>query len=94
MLLCSHHHRLVHEGGFQIFVDNHGDPCFRRPDGRAVPSCGFRTEDSSDVFENDGSCRAEPGDPSAEGLQWGGTTLPPETSAEGFSSDPAPASPA
>jgi hypothetical protein len=93
MLLCGHHHRLVHEGGFQIFVDNHGDPCFRRPDGRAVPACGFRPEDSSDVFENDSACRAELEDPSAEGYLLHKATMSAETSAEGFSSHPAPAAP-
>jgi hypothetical protein len=48
MLLCSHHHRLVHEGGFHIFVDNNGNHSFRRPDGRAVPACGYRPEDQID----------------------------------------------
>ena len=50
MLLCSHHHRLVHEGGFQIFVDCDGCRSFRRPDGRAVPACGYRTEDQDDEY--------------------------------------------
>jgi len=58
MLLCSHHHRLVHEGGFSIFVDNDGNRSFRRPDGRAVPACGYRLEDRVDTDEVD---------PSAEG---------------------------
>ena len=57
MLLCGHHHRLVHEGGFQVFVDHAGKQCFRRPDGMAVPSCGFRLEDQVDETLN----------PSAEG---------------------------
>jgi hypothetical protein len=48
MLLCSHHHRLVHEGGFSIFVENDGQQSFRRPDGRAVPACGYRPEDQAD----------------------------------------------
>jgi hypothetical protein len=36
--LCSHHHRLVHEGGFQ--VDSTADEAivFRRPDGRVIPA--------------------------------------------------------
>jgi hypothetical protein len=49
MLLCSHHHRLVHEGGFEIFKDNDGHRSFRRPDGRAVPGCGYRIEDRLDA---------------------------------------------
>jgi len=48
MLLCSHHHRLVHEGGFHVIKDSEGNPCFRRPDGRAVPACGYRREDQFD----------------------------------------------
>lgn len=36
--LCSHHHRLVHEGGF-IVQSNAGEGIvFRRPDGRAIPA--------------------------------------------------------
>ena len=52
MLLCGHHHRLVHEGGFKVFVDHKGNQCFRRPDGRAVPSCGFQIEDQVDEVLN------------------------------------------
>lgn len=69
MLLCSHHHRLVHEGGFQIFVDSDGHRSFRRPDGRAVPACGFRVEDQVD----------DATDTSAEGS----TPIGSDTSAEG-----------
>ena len=32
VLLCRHHHRLVHEGGWVIVLD-HGKPIFLRPDG-------------------------------------------------------------
>ena len=48
MLLCGHHHRLVHEGGFQIVVDKDGRHAFRRPDGRCVPASGYRLEDQRD----------------------------------------------
>jgi hypothetical protein len=35
-LLCRHHHRLVHEGGFS--VERRGDELFfKRPDGREIP---------------------------------------------------------
>ncbi len=47
MLLCSRHHRLVHEGGYQICKDVHDEWYFKRPDGRAIPSTGFRPEDTS-----------------------------------------------
>ncbi len=48
MLLCSSHHRLVHEGGYQIRKDFQGRWYFRRPDGRAVPRCGYQPEDMID----------------------------------------------
>jgi hypothetical protein len=51
VLLCSKHHTLVHEGGFRIEKDyrHRGDRWFfRRPDGRAVPACGYRTADMRD----------------------------------------------
>jgi hypothetical protein len=37
VLLCGHHHRLVHEGGFRVGVLADGSMSFRRPDGKAVP---------------------------------------------------------
>ena len=49
MLLCSRHHRLVHEGCFTIEKDYADRWLFRRPDGRAVPACGYRPEDTRDV---------------------------------------------
>ncbi len=48
MLLCSAHHRLVHEGGFRIEKDYRDRWFFKRPDGRAVPSCGYRAADMTD----------------------------------------------
>jgi hypothetical protein len=38
--LCSYHHRLVHEGGFQVERSGRRSIRFRRPDGRAIPSAG------------------------------------------------------
>jgi hypothetical protein len=35
--LCSHHHRLVHEGGFTVQHGAKGLLVFRRPDGRSIP---------------------------------------------------------
>ena len=50
VLLCSHHHRLVHEGGFQIRRDTPRDGAprlyFQRADGRVIPPCGYRTADA------------------------------------------------
>jgi hypothetical protein len=48
MLLCSKHHTLVHEGAFRIEKDYQDRWFFRRPDGRAVPTCGYRASDMRD----------------------------------------------
>ena len=48
MLLCTRHHRLVHEGGFSIDKDYLDRWMFKRPDGIAVPTCGYRTKDMLD----------------------------------------------
>ena len=45
-LLCSHHHRLVHEGGYQLRRDHQGGMYFRRADGRVIPPCGYRAVDT------------------------------------------------
>ena len=45
ILLCSSHHKLVHEGGYSIQRDQTGELFFRRPDGKAVPHCGYNLED-------------------------------------------------
>lgn len=37
LLLCRHHHRLVHEGGYRVEHHRHG-MVFRRPDGRVIPA--------------------------------------------------------
>ena len=49
-LVCWHHHRLLHEGGFEMRRDAHDEIYFVRPDGRVVPRCGYRTEDMVDDF--------------------------------------------
>ena len=48
MLLCSRHHRLTHEGGFRIERDYQNRWFFKKPDGRAVPSCGYQAQDMID----------------------------------------------
>ena len=58
MLLCSRHHRLVHEGGYAICKDIHGQWYFRRPDGRAIPTLGYQPEDMTDDYEGDASAEA------------------------------------
>jgi hypothetical protein len=39
--LCTKHHTLVHEGGFRIEKDYADRWYFMRPDGIAVPECGY-----------------------------------------------------
>jgi hypothetical protein len=48
MLLCTKHHTLVHEGGFRIERDFRNHWYFLRPDGIAVPECGYRSSDRVD----------------------------------------------
>ena len=48
MLLCSQHHKLVHEGGFTIERDYRNRWFFRRLDGRAVPACGYHSQELTD----------------------------------------------
>jgi len=50
-LLCTHHHRLLHEGGFSVARTDDGVLLFRRADGRAIPRCGYRTADFVDDAE-------------------------------------------
>jgi hypothetical protein len=48
MMLCSKHHTLVHEGSFRIDKDFRGNWTFFRPDGIAVPDCGYHSRDMVD----------------------------------------------
>jgi hypothetical protein len=50
-LLCTHHHTLLHEGGFSIHRDSNGGVYYRRPDGRVIPRSGYRAEDMLDDVE-------------------------------------------
>jgi hypothetical protein len=58
MLLCSKHHTLVHEGGFDIDRDFQGRWSFLRPDGIAVPDCGYHARDMVD--DDIGECYEHP----------------------------------
>ncbi len=73
LLLCSRQHRLVHEGGFCIKRDYQNHWFFRRPDGRAVPNCGYQAQDMldddiGDVDVMTGELSRVINYPSAEGL--------------------------
>ncbi len=45
VLLCSSHHKLVHEGGYSVQRDQTGELFFRRPYGKAVPYSGYHLDD-------------------------------------------------
>ena len=62
VLLCSYHHRLLHEGGYSIRRDYRGEHYFMRADGRAIPRCGYRAADQADdeVLENPSTEVREP----------------------------------
>ena len=49
VLLCRYHHRLVHEGGFQVSAVNDHTFEFRRPDGRVVCSSTEPVPSRTDV---------------------------------------------
>jgi hypothetical protein len=63
MLLCSYHHRLLHEGGYSVRRDYRGEYYFVRADGRAIPRCGYRVDDFTDDFDDEQALH----DPSVEG---------------------------
>jgi len=63
MLLCTRHHALVHEGGFRIEKDFQDRWYFVRPDGIAVPNCGYHERD---IVDDDLSAADE--NPPAGGL--------------------------
>jgi hypothetical protein len=47
-LLCTHHHKKLHEGGFSIVKEADGTLRFVTADGRTIPRCGYRLEDFVD----------------------------------------------
>jgi hypothetical protein len=51
MLLCTKHHTLVHEGGFRIEKDYRDRWFFVRPDGIAIPDCGYHARGVLDSYE-------------------------------------------
>lgn len=57
-LLCTQHHRLLHEGRFRIRHDVEGALYFERSDGRVIPRGGYRMVDVYDDGADDGSAPA------------------------------------
>jgi hypothetical protein len=51
ILLCTQHHRLLHEGRFSIRRDGDERIRFQRSDGRVIPACGYRVDDVRDADE-------------------------------------------
>jgi hypothetical protein len=47
-LLCTQHHRLLHEGSFAIKRDTESGIYFERRDGRVIPKSGYRLDDVVD----------------------------------------------
>ena len=47
-LLCTYHHRLLHEGGFSVAREAGGELRFVTADGRTIPRNGYRLEDFVD----------------------------------------------
>ncbi len=82
-LLCTHHHTLLHEGGFSIHRDSNGGLYFRRPDGRVIPRSGYRADDMLDDV-----AVALPGENTSAEVRMAAIvhayTLDDEPSAEGF----------
>jgi hypothetical protein len=74
-LLCSHHHRALHEGRFAIRRDALGAVYFQRPDGRVIPKDGYRLDDILDDDVETGDAAVAYVEPSAEGH-----VLPPRDS--------------
>jgi hypothetical protein len=67
-LLCTYHHRQLHEGGFSIVRDEDGTLRFVTADGRSIPRAGYRLEDFVDD-EVDGETDDAGSGPSREGLR-------------------------
>jgi hypothetical protein len=63
-LLCTHHHRLLHEGGFRVEREQGGALRFQRADGRTIPRFGYRVED----FMDDDGDNDTAASPSREGF--------------------------
>ncbi len=81
MLLCSRHHRMVHEGSFGIERDFQNRWFFKRPDGIAVPSCGYQAQDMidddiGDIDANVSELSNVFNNPSAEGFLSMAKTVP------------------
>jgi hypothetical protein len=78
VLLCSRHHRAVHEEGFQVERQSDGELRFRRPDGRPLPEVPPPTAVPIDPV---GALRARH---EADGLHLDASTATPDWFGERF----------
>jgi hypothetical protein len=62
-LLCTYHHRMLHEGGFSVVKEADDTLRFVSADGRTIPRCGYRLEDFVDDPSAEGSCTDEVREP-------------------------------
>jgi hypothetical protein len=67
-LLCTYHHRLLHEGAFTVAKVADGSLRFVTADGRTIPRQGYRLEDFVDDDNIGGECDDSLRDPSREGF--------------------------
>ncbi len=74
VLLCRHHHRLVHEGGFGLEVTGPRELVFRRPGGEPIPASALPVVAGVDVVEQNQRRGIETG-PGACVALWGGEAL-------------------
>jgi hypothetical protein len=70
--LCASHHRMVHEGGLRVFVDDAGEICFERPDGQVIPDVP-----AADPVDEDAIARLER-EHTEQGLEIGAWTATPD----------------
>ena len=72
ILLCSAHHRMVHEEGFRIEKDFEGEWYFQRPNGRAIAQGPIYSENvSAETLVSDAGKFTDDFD-AAETIQGGG----------------------
>lgn len=76
--LCSHHHRLVHEGGYGIAGDAAGELTFRRPDGRRLPELPARPRGSATTLRQVNRRRGVHPGPATITPAWNGDTFDPD----------------
>ena len=79
MLLCFHHHRLVHEGGYKVIGNPEGEVTFLRPNGEPIPQSPMKDEGSIQKMLDAHRQRQMKIDPGTCLTQWDG--YPPDLTA-------------